>query len=83
MDPCAHPLATPQEQTLDVLTLIDTMLQRAGTDKSRILMATIFMVDLAADYASMNEVWDSWVTQVGEGGVPPSSIQDLLLLIHP
>ncbi|GAX83299.1 hypothetical protein CEUSTIGMA_g10725.t1 [Chlamydomonas eustigma] len=49
------------EQTQDVLNIIDKMLTRAGTDKSHILMATIYLVDMS-EYAGMNEVWDKWVT---------------------
>ena len=47
-------------QTRQVLSAIDALLARAGTDKSRILIAQIFLADLA-DFAAMNEVWDAWV----------------------
>ena len=43
-----------------MLDAIDRLLARAGSDKSRILMAQIFLADLA-DFAGMNEVWDAWV----------------------
>jgi len=49
-----------QGQTRQVLAAIDTLLARAGTDKSKILMAQIFIADLA-DFPAMNEVWDGWV----------------------
>jgi enamine deaminase RidA (YjgF/YER057c/UK114 family) len=48
------------EQTRQVLKSIDALLARAGSDKSRILMAQIFLADLA-DFAAMNAVWDAWV----------------------
>jgi len=54
-------------QTRQVLAAIDALLQRAGTDKSRILMTQIFLADLA-DFAGMNEVWDAWVAP---GNAPP------------
>lgn len=47
-------------QTREVLASIDALLERAGTDKSRILMAQIFLADLA-DFPTMNAVWDQWV----------------------
>lgn len=49
------------EQTADVLALIDARLIAAGSDRSRLLSATIYMTDLARDYAAMNEVWDAWL----------------------
>lgn len=47
-------------QTRQVLDAIDTLLARAGSDKSKILRAQIFLVDLA-DFAAMNAVWETWV----------------------
>ncbi|WP_395651533.1 RidA family protein [Brevundimonas sp.] len=47
-------------QTKTVLAEIDSLLARAGTDKSKILMATIWLADMA-DFAAMNAVWDAWV----------------------
>lgn len=49
-----------QGQTREVLAAIDALLARAGSDKTKILMAQIFIADLA-DFPAMNEVWDSWV----------------------
>jgi enamine deaminase RidA (YjgF/YER057c/UK114 family) len=54
-------------QTRQVLAAIDALLARAGTDKSRILMAQIFLSDLD-DFPAMNEVWDAWVAS---GDAPP------------
>ncbi|MGO4259346.1 RidA family protein [Lysobacter sp. TAB13] len=54
-------------QTRETLASIDALLARAGTDKSRILMAQIFLTDMA-DFAGMNAVWDSWVVP---GHTPP------------
>lgn len=47
-------------QTAEVLSLIDNVLAQLGTDKTRILDATIFLADLA-DYDAMNRAWDAWV----------------------
>lgn len=49
-----------QGQTRQILATIDRLLKEAGGDKSRILMAQIFLADLA-DYDGMNKVWDAWV----------------------
>lgn len=47
-------------QTADVLAAIDGLLERCGSDKSRIVDVTIFLADLA-DYEGMNEAWDAWL----------------------
>ncbi|GMV31708.1 MAG: hypothetical protein AMXMBFR59_38330 [Rhodanobacteraceae bacterium] len=47
-------------QTRQVLAAIDALLARAGSDKSRILRAEIFLADLA-DFGAMNAVWEAWV----------------------
>lgn len=54
-------------QTRQVLEAIDTLLAEAGSHKSKILRAQIFLVDLA-DFAAMNQVWESWVVP---GHTPP------------
>jgi enamine deaminase RidA (YjgF/YER057c/UK114 family) len=41
---------------------IDRLLHEAGTDKTKILSATIYLADMN-DYAAMNAVWDAWVPQ--------------------
>ena len=47
-------------QTRQVLARIEALLGAAGTDKSRILAATIYLADIAT-FAAMNAVWDAWV----------------------
>lgn len=47
-------------QTLTALTEIEALLAEAGSDKSRILMAQIWLADMA-DFEAMNSVWDAWV----------------------
>jgi enamine deaminase RidA (YjgF/YER057c/UK114 family) len=54
-------------QTTQVLAQIDSLLARAGTDKSKILMCQIFIADLA-DFPGMNAVWEQWVSA---GNAPP------------
>ena len=48
------------EQTRDILAAIDELLAEAGTDKSKLLSATIWLVDMN-NFAEMNAVWDAWV----------------------
>jgi enamine deaminase RidA (YjgF/YER057c/UK114 family) len=47
-------------QTAQVLKKIDAILGRAGTNKSRILNATVYMAD-ASLKDEMNEAWMEWV----------------------
>jgi len=48
-------------QTENALAVIDRSLARVGSDKSKVLDATIFLTDLA-DFAAMNQAWDAWVS---------------------
>jgi enamine deaminase RidA (YjgF/YER057c/UK114 family) len=48
------------EQTRDILASIDRLLAQAGTDKSRLLSATIWLTDMAT-FGQMNKVWEAWV----------------------
>ena len=48
-------------QTADVLAQIDALLARCGSDKTRVLSATIYLTDLDADYALMNAAWEAWM----------------------
>ena len=47
-------------QTRQILSRIDALLAAAGTDKSRLLSATIYLSNITT-FAAMNYVWDSWV----------------------
>lgn len=49
-----------ESQTRDVLRQIDALLAEAGTDKSKLLTATIYLADIAT-FAAMNKAWDAWV----------------------
>ncbi len=48
------------EQTKDILSAIDALLKEAGTDKTKLLTAQIWLTDMAT-FADMNAVWDGWV----------------------
>jgi enamine deaminase RidA (YjgF/YER057c/UK114 family) len=48
------------EQTKDILAIIDRLLAQAGTEKSKLLSANIWLSDIAT-FNEMNAVWDAWV----------------------
>jgi len=50
------------EQTKEILEIIDGLLATAGSDKSKILSANIWLTDIRT-FAEMNAVWDAWVVQ--------------------
>lgn len=47
-------------QTRDMLAKVDKLLNEAGSSKSRMLTATIYLSDMR-DFAAMNDEWDGWV----------------------
>ena len=47
-------------QTQDILSEVDNLLSEAGTDKSNLVSATIWLTSMD-DFAEMNKVWDAWV----------------------
>jgi enamine deaminase RidA (YjgF/YER057c/UK114 family) len=49
-------------QTRQILGHIDRLLAEAGSDKSRVLTATIYLADMA-DFAAMNLAWAEWVPE--------------------
>ena len=49
------------EQTKSILAQIDGFLAEAGSDKSKLLSANIWITDMAK-FAEMNAVWDAWVS---------------------
>lgn len=56
------PGASVEQQTRDILAKIEQLLDAAGTDKSRILQAIIWLKSMD-DFAEMNAVWDAWVPE--------------------
>ena len=49
------------KQTQEIVSIIDGHLAKAGTDKSKLLSANIFITDMK-NFAEMNAVWDAWVS---------------------
>ena len=56
------PGGTMAEQTRDILQRIDGYLAEVGSNKTKILRATIWITDMAR-FNEMNEVWDAWVAE--------------------
>jgi enamine deaminase RidA (YjgF/YER057c/UK114 family) len=56
------PGASVGDQTRQCLAEVDRILAAAGTDKTRILSAQIWLADMAS-FSEMNAVWDKWVPQ--------------------
>ncbi|WP_211364723.1 RidA family protein [Roseospira marina] len=52
--------ATVEEQTRDCLRQVETLLEQAGSSKTHMLQAIIWLADMA-DFDAMNSVWDAWV----------------------
>jgi enamine deaminase RidA (YjgF/YER057c/UK114 family) len=50
------------EQTTDILAKVDELLAGAGSDKTKLLSATIWLTDIGT-FAEMNKVWDAWVAE--------------------
>lgn len=50
------------EQTQTMLDKVDSLLDKAGSDRSSILSATIYLRDMK-DFNAMNTVWDKWIPE--------------------
>ena len=50
------------EQTEVMLGKVDEILASIGSDKTKVLSATIYVKDMV-DFAGMNAVWDKWVVE--------------------
>lgn len=48
------------QQTQEVLHRIDTLLAEAGSDKTRILKAYLYVANMST-FGEINAVWDKWV----------------------
>ncbi len=48
------------EQTQEVLQQLDEILAKAGSDKTRIIKANIWLTDIKT-FDQMNKAWDAWV----------------------
>lgn len=49
-------------QTRDILATVDRLLAKAGSDKTRILQAIIWLADMGT-FAEMNKEWEAWMPQ--------------------
>lgn len=56
------------KQTKETLSAIEKLLAEAGTDKTRILSATIYLKNIEQDFERMNSVWDTWLPE----GITPT-----------
>ncbi|MCD1266375.1 hypothetical protein B5M44_15745 [Shinella sumterensis] len=54
------PGASVADQTADILAKTDELLAEAGSDKSKLISASIWLTDIAT-FDEMNGVWDAWV----------------------
>lgn len=52
--------ASAADQTRNILDRIDELLAEAGSNKSKLISATIWLADIAL-FNEMNQVWDSWI----------------------
>jgi enamine deaminase RidA (YjgF/YER057c/UK114 family) len=52
--------ASVADQTKEIVGIIDELLKEAGSDKTKILSATIYLSDIST-FPQMNAVWDTWV----------------------
>ena len=55
-----EPAGNVRGQTEAILRRIDVRLAEAGTDRSKLLSATIWLADIAT-FDEMNAAWDAWV----------------------
>ncbi len=51
-----------EKQTKEVLDIIDKLLAKEGSNKHKVLQASITLKDMD-DYAAFNSAWNEWVTQ--------------------
>lgn len=70
--------ASVAQQTREVVARVDERLALANSDKSRILIAQVWISDMR-HFAEMNSVWDEWVDQ----GSPPARACAACDLGHP
>lgn len=62
------------QQTRNILSQIDALLAEAGTHKSKLLTATIYLTTMD-DFGLMNQAWEEWIdpanppTRATVGGV--------------
>lgn len=64
IDPASGELVAgaAEEQATQALRNLSAVLEAAGTGWDRVVKTTIFLVDLAADFAAVNEVYAGFLT---------------------
>ncbi len=74
-----------EDQTRQTLAKIDRFLEAAGTDKSRLLTATVYLSDMK-NKAAMNEVWKGWIDTANPPtracvsvGLAPSTLVEIVV----
>lgn len=68
-----------RSQMRSLLDALERTLALAGTRRDRLLMVTIYLVDMA-DYAGMNEVWEAWLPT---GAAPARACVQVSALAQP
>lgn len=68
-----------EQQTRETLAAVERLLEQAGTDVRHLVSVTIYLKDIAADFAGMNRVWDLWLPE----GVAPARATVQALLCEP
>jgi enamine deaminase RidA (YjgF/YER057c/UK114 family) len=56
------PSGSAREQTARILEQIDQLLKEAGTDKTRLLLANVWLSDIRY-FDEMNEAWEAWIAK--------------------
>lgn len=51
---------TIQDQTIECLNRVETLLIKAGSSREKMLRATIWLADMS-DFDGLNEIWNAWV----------------------
>lgn len=65
------------DQTRQVLAKVEALLTQAGTDKTKMLSATIYLKSIG-DFGAMNAVWDEWMP---EGAAPARATVEAALAL--
>jgi len=52
--------ATVEVQTREILAKIDRLLREAGTDKSKLITANVWLADIMT-FDEMNRPWEAWL----------------------
>ena len=66
-------------QTKQILDKIDALLAESGSDKTKVVQATIWLADHKT-FAEMNEIWDAWAP---EGHAPARACVESALAFPP